>query len=169
MPEVTDWFGYGPTARQIYEFQPVTLSYMPVHLGSHDPDLDLTPGTTKSDIIGFLYRNDEYGYSPQEIHSELDIPHNTAKVTAKRLYDNEYIDKTPDGYYHAREDREDLYRYGAALDGLERMFADHGTAETSPDSVEPRTDTELGESAELTDEDIEDAVALVDTTSDEDT
>jgi len=96
----------------------VTISYTPVSLKNHDPNLDLTPGTTKSDIVAFLYKNDEYGYSPRDIRNEIDIPHNTAKATLKRLYDNNYIDKTLDGYYHARADREDLYRYTTALDGL---------------------------------------------------
>ncbi|TKX64297.1 MarR family transcriptional regulator, partial [Halorubrum sp. GN11GM_10-3_MGM] len=84
---------------------------MPVSLDDHDPDIELTPGTTKSDVVAFLYQHDEYGYTPREVHEELDIPHNTAKVTLKRLYDNEFIEKTADGYYHARADRDDLYRY----------------------------------------------------------
>lgn len=134
---------------------------MPVPVETHDSNLDLTPGTTKSDIVGFLYRNDDYGYSPREITEELAIPHNTAKVTLKRLFDDEYLDKTPDGYYHARPDREDLYRYTAALDGLDRMFAtyeDSGDAENESDAD---VDTELGEPATLTEGDIEEAAALV--------
>lgn len=103
---------------------------MPVFLESHNPDLELKPGTTKSDIIGFLYRNDDYGYSPRDIHTELDVPHNTAKVTLKRLSDDEFIEKTSDESYHARTDREDLYRYNAALDGLDRMFATHDNIRT---------------------------------------
>lgn len=141
---------------------------MPVRLENHDSNLELTPGTTKSDIVGFLYRNDRYGYSPQDLHRELDIPHNTAKVTLKRLYDDEYIDKTPDGYYHARPDREDLYRYTAALDGLDRMFASPDETAHTPDDAEQTADTEEGASAELTDEDIEEAVALVESSSEED-
>jgi len=136
---------------------------MPVSLENHDPDLDLTPGTTKSDVVAFLYNNDEYGYSPRDIHDEMNIPHNTAKVTLKRLYDDEYIDKTPDGYYHARTDREDLYRYTAALDGLDRMFATYEEEAIEEDLSE----TVEMDSAELSDEDIEDAVAIVDSDSDE--
>jgi Mn-dependent DtxR family transcriptional regulator len=131
---------------------------MPVSLENHNPDLDLTPGTTKSDIVAFLHNNDQYGYSPRDIHEELDIPHNTAKVTLKRLYDDEYIDKTPDGYYHARGDREDLYRYTAALDGLDRMFATYEEDATE----EELSETAEMDSAELSDEDVEDAVAIVD-------
>lgn len=141
---------------------------MPIHLETHDPELELTPGTTKSDIVAFLYRNDDYGYSPQEIHTELDIPHNTAKVTLKRLYDDEYIDKTPDGYYHARPDREDLYRYTTALDQLDRMFTTHEEPEPHSEDTEELTDTDVGEPAVLTDEDIEEAVALVESAPDED-
>lgn len=141
---------------------------MPVALETHDPELELTPGTTKSDIVAFLYRNDDYGYSPQDVHTELDIPHNTTKVTLKRLYDDEYIDKTPDGYYHARSDREDLYRYTAALDGLDRMFTTHEQYEPPDEDAEEFVDTELDEPADLTDEDIEEAVALVESAPDED-
>jgi len=136
---------------------------MPVSLENHDPGLDLTPGTTKSDVVAFLYNNDEYGYSPRDIHNEIDIPHNTAKVTLKRLYDNDYIDKTPDGYYHARTDREDLYRYTAALDGLDRMFATYEEEAIEEDLSE----TVEMDSAELSDEDIEDAVAIFDGDSDD--
>ena len=140
---------------------------MPVHLDSHDPDVSLRPGTTKSDVVAFLYRHDEYGYSPREIHTELDIPHNTAKVTLKRLYEDEYVDKTPDGYYHARPDREDLYRYTAALEGLDRMFADHDTSESDPDD-ESGPEAEPETSAAFSNEDIEEAVALLETESGED-
>lgn len=139
---------------------------MPVPLETHDPELELTPGTTKSDVVGFLYRNDDYGYSPREIATELDIPHNTAKVTLKRLFDEEYLGKTADGYYHARTDREDLYRYTAALDGLERMFATH--EETASEEAQTGAETEGLAPATLSDEDIEEAVALVESHSDED-
>jgi DNA-binding MarR family transcriptional regulator len=131
---------------------------MPISLDGHDPDIGLTPGTTKSDIVAFLYQNDEYGYSPREIHEELDIPHNTSKVTLKRLYDNEFIEKTPDGYYHARPDRDDLYRYLGALKGLDRLFTDHDAEDSSASEAEIASD----ESADLSDEDIEEAVALID-------
>ncbi|WP_262178402.1 MarR family transcriptional regulator [Haloarcula laminariae] len=134
---------------------------MPVSLENHDPDLDLTPGTTKSDIVAFLYKNDEYGYSPRDIHDEIDIPHNTAKVTLKRLYDSDYLDKTLDGYYHARTDREDLYRYTAALDGVDRMFATYEEDATDEETAE----TSEMDSAALADEDIEDAVTIVDSDS----
>lgn len=141
---------------------------MPVHLESHDADLELTPGTTKSDIVAFLYRNDAYGYSPRDIHEELAIPHNTAKVTLKRLYDDEYIDKTPDGYYHARPDREDLYRYTAALEGLDRMFTTPEQVDSHGEDTEDLTDTDVGEPATLTDDDVKEAVALVESVPDKD-
>lgn len=107
---------------------------MPISLDDYEPDVNLRPGTTKSDIVAHLYRNDEYGYSPQDLHNELDIPHNTAKVTLKRLYDNGYLDKTSDGYYYSRQDREDLYRYTAALEGLDRMFAMYDKVDDSDDT-----------------------------------
>jgi hypothetical protein len=95
---------------------------MPVHLDTHEPDIDLTPGTTKSDLVAFLYNNPEYGYKPSELREELDIPHGTATTTLKRLHEAGYIGKTEDSYYHALENREPLRRYVAGLDQLDRMF-----------------------------------------------
>ncbi|RRJ28099.1 MarR family transcriptional regulator [Halocatena pleomorpha] len=95
---------------------------MPVHLDTHTPEADLTPGTTKSDIVAFLYDNLEYGYKPIEIRNHLDIPHGTATTTLKRLHEEGYIGKTDDSYYHALDNREDLRRYVASLDQLQRMF-----------------------------------------------
>lgn len=95
---------------------------MPVHLDTHTPDADLTPGTTKSDIVAFLYNNPEYGYKPAEVKEHLDIPHGTATTTLKRLHEEGYIGKTDDSYYHALDNREDLRHYVAALDQLHRMF-----------------------------------------------
>lgn len=140
---------------------------MPVPLETHDPEIELTPGTTKSDVVGFLYRNDDYGYSPREIADELGIPHNTAKVTLKRLFDDEYLEKTSDGFYHARSDREDLYRYSAALDGLERMFATHEESASDEAEAEPGSEADGSVSTSLTDEDIEEAVGLIEPDTDE--
>jgi hypothetical protein len=92
------------------------LQYMPVRLDTHDPEIDLTLGTTKSDIVAFLYENPEYGYRPAEIRDRLDIPHGTATTTLKCLQDHGYLGKTEDGYYHALDNREDLQRYVASLD-----------------------------------------------------
>jgi len=125
-----------------------------VRLENHEPDVELTPGTTKSAIVELLYRNDEYGYQPQAVHEELDIPHNTAKGTLRRLKMERYITQTEDGYYHAREDREDLYRYVGALDGLDRMFTEHDTDSEIEDPV--------SEDPSLSDEEIEDAIDVFD-------
>lgn len=95
---------------------------MPVHLDTHTPDADLIPGTTKSDIVAFLYEHPEYGYKPAEVKDTLDIPHGTATTTLKRLHEEGYIGKTDDSYYHALDNRDDLRRYVAALDQLHRMF-----------------------------------------------
>lgn len=134
---------------------------IPVSLDNQNPGIGLTPGTKKSDIVALLYNNDEYGYTPQHIFNELDISHNTAKFTLKRLYDSDYINKTPEGYYHAREDREDLYRYTAALDGLDRMFATYEGDNTE----EELSETVEMESAELSEENIDYAVDIVDNDS----
>lgn len=95
---------------------------MPVLLKDHDPDLAIEPGTAKSDVIALLYSNPELGYKPKEVSERLDILHNTAKVTLKRLYDDGDAGKTADGYYHALDGREDLRRYTASLEQHERLF-----------------------------------------------
>ena len=128
-----------------------------VRLEDHSPEVGLTPDTRKSTIVEFLYRNDEYGYKPKAVHEELDIPHNTAKTTLRRLKKDEYIAQTEDGYYHARSDREDLYRYVGALDGLDRMFAEHDDTEGSNTSAET-SDTE----PTLSDDEIDEAIDVFD-------
>ena len=95
---------------------------MPIHLDTHDPDIDLKPETTKSEIVKFLYTHAKYGFKPAEIRDRLDIPHGTATTTLKRLHEAGHIGKTQDGYYHAIEGREDLRRYVASLGQLDRMF-----------------------------------------------
>ena len=132
---------------------------MPVHLDTHDPEIDLTPGTTKSDIVAFLYSNPEYGYKPAEVREHLDIPHGTATTTLKRLHEAGYIGKTEDSYYHALEQREALRRYVASLNQLERMFSrpTDSSHPPAPDaegaSPEPIDDAEIErELAELEDE-----------------
>jgi len=71
--------------------QSTTFGYtMPVRLKYHDSDINLRPGTTKSDIVAYLYQNPEWGYSPQDLKETLDIPRGTATTTLKRLYDDGY-------------------------------------------------------------------------------
>jgi len=129
--------------------QAITSGYiMPVHLKNHNAELDLRPGTTKSDIVAYLYRNPEWGYSPQEIKEALDIPRGTATTTLKRLYDDDYVGKTDDGYYHALSDRDDIRRYVSSLDQVHRMFGHHRDGDVTPEEPdkligESRTDEEL--------------------------
>lgn len=128
---------------------------MPVHLDSHDPDLDLTPGTTKSDIVAFLYDNPDLGYKPAELRDYLDIPRGTATATLTRLCNEGLVGKTRDGYYHALDHREDLHRYVTSLDQLDRMFSrpSEGAADPQPVSPEPVDDDALdAEVAELEEE-----------------
>jgi len=112
---------------------------MPVRLENHEPEINLRPGTTKSEIVEFLYQNPEWGYSPRDIEEALDIPHGTATTTLSRLYDDETVGKTADGYYYALSDREDIRRYVANLDQVNRMFRQHRESD-APD--EP--DTQIG-------------------------
>lgn len=95
---------------------------MPVHLDSHEPDVDLTPGTAKSDIVAFLYSQPEFGFKPKEVEDALDLPHGTVTTTLKRLYDQGVVGKTTDSHYHALEHREDLHRYVSSLGQVERLF-----------------------------------------------
>lgn len=113
---------------------------MPVHLDSHTPDLDLTPGTTKSDIVAFLYTNPEFGYRPSEIKEQLNIPRGTATTTLNRLHESGYIGKTVDSYYHALENRDDIRRYVSSLDQLDRMFGHHTEGSAHTTSASPATE-----------------------------
>jgi hypothetical protein len=128
---------------------------MPVYLDTHDPDIDLTPGTTKSDIVAFLYNNPDYGYKPAEVREHLDIPHGTATATLKRLHETGCLGKTDDSYYHALDHREDLRRYVAGLDQLDRMFShppDEGPPPTSDtEDAPPKSIDDAAVEAELAD------------------
>lgn len=126
---------------------------MPVRLEDHNAELDLRPGTTRADIVAYLYNNAEWGYSPQEIKEALDIPRGTATTTLKRLYDDGYLGKTDDGYYYALSDRDDIQRYVSNLDQSHRMFGHHRGPDATPDEPDQligagRTDADL--EAELT-------------------
>lgn len=102
---------------------------MPIHRESHPDDVDLKPGTTKSDIVVFLYQNLDFAYTPNEIAEELDIPAGTATTTLRRLHDRGYVGRMEEGYYHGLDDREDLRRYPRSVAETEAMF------ETPPDNA----------------------------------
>lgn len=129
---------------------------MPIHRNSHPKDVDLKPGTTKSDIVVFLYQNLDFAYTPGEIADELDIPDGTATTTLRRLHDRGYVGRMKEGYYHGLDDREDLRRYPHSVAETEVMFSD------SPDTKEPdparQPDTDAINEADLEAEidDIED-------------
>lgn len=111
---------------------------MPILLEEHDSDLTLRPGTTKSDIVAYLYRNPEWGYSPQDLTEALDIPRGTATTTLKRLSDDDYVGKTDDGYYYALSERDDIRRYVSSLDQVHRLFGHHRDSDTVPEAPETR-------------------------------
>lgn len=132
---------------------------MPVHLESHTPDIDLEPGTTRSDIVAFLYRTPEFGFRPAEIKEALDIPRGTANTTLARLHEEGYLGKTTDSYYYALDDHEGVRRYVASLNQLERMFG-HRAEDRSP---EP-TDSSPGNSGrEISDSEVEAELADLET------
>lgn len=106
---------------------------MPIHRESHPEDVDLKPGTTKSDIVVFLYRNLDFAYSPSEIAEELAIPDGTATTTLRRLYRRGYVGRMDQGYYHGLHEREDLRRYPRSVTETEAMFATHPDSDTAPE------------------------------------
>lgn len=106
---------------------------MPIHRDSHPADVDLRPGTRKSEIVVFLYRNLEFAYSPGEIAEELDIPTGTATTTLRRLHDQGFVGRMADGYYHGLDDREDLRRYPHSVAETEALFETHPDGPDAPD------------------------------------
>ena len=135
---------------------------MPVHLDSHEPDVDLTPGTAKSDIVAFLYSQPEFGFKPKELEDELDLPHGTVTTTLKRLYDQGFVGKTTDSHYHALEHREDLHRYVSSLDQVERLFGEEPedfaeNTEWGDDPPEDVDEAELDSEIDELEADFEDA------------
>ena len=104
---------------------------MPVDLRTHDPDsnADIDPATNKAVIIKFLYSNPNHGYKPAELDDCVDMPKGSLTTVLVRLYDEGYIGKTTDGYYHALESRDDLRRFARGLVQVERLtdrYADDG-------------------------------------------
>lgn len=123
---------------------------MPIHRDSHPEDVDLKPGTTKSEIIVFLYQNLDYAFSPSEIADAIEIPTGTATTTLGRLYDEGYVGRIEDGYYHGLNDREDLRRYPQSVAETEAMFATHPDTQGAPEPEPGRAaDTESVDDASL--------------------
>lgn len=119
---------------------------MPVRMDTHQPEIDLTPGTTKSEIVCLLYENRGLGYRPSEVRDALEIPDGTATTTLSRLVDEGYVGKTADGLYYALDERDDLGRYAAARDQTERLFRSRDAdAAATPDVESVVSDAELDE------------------------
>ena len=89
----------------------------------NDPDIEITPGTTKSKIIALLYNNPDNGFSADDIQDQLDISNGTATATLTRLNIDGLIGET-ENRYHALNHRDDLRRYTGSLNQLKRMFDD---------------------------------------------
>lgn len=127
---------------------------------THDADIDLTPGTPKSDIVAVLYGNPDDRFSVDDIRERLDIPHGTVTTTLARLNNGGLIGEAGGRYYHALDQRDDLRRYVASLNQLETMFDDknydeHTTIDDSQleEIDEDELDAELAElEAELSKE-----------------
>lgn len=136
---------------------------MPVHLDTHTPELEIDPGTTKGRIIAFLYQTPEFGYKPVEIQEELKIPKGTATGTLTRLYDEGYIGKTKDSYYHALEGQEELRRFASSYDQLTRLTARHTDAPTTEDATQTKSrEQQLAETADTpSEEEIESEIGEI--------
>lgn len=123
---------------------------MPIHRESHPEDVDLKPGTTKSEIVVYLYRNLEFAYMPSEIAEELEIPKGTATTTLRRLHDRGYVGRMEEGYYHGLDDREDLRRYPRSVAETEALFASHPDNTDAPEPDPARdADSEAADDATL--------------------
>ena len=76
-----------------------------------------------------------------------------------RLYDDEIVGMTADGYYHALSDREDIRRYVANLDQAHRMFGHHRERDAPDEPDEQigasRRDDELEAELESLEDDLE--------------
>jgi hypothetical protein len=103
---------------------------MPVRMEDHDEEIDLTPGTRKSEIVCLLYRNRGLCYRPVEIQEELDLPRGTTATTLTRLVDDGCVGKTADNVYYTLQECDDLARYAATREQTERLFETH---EREPD------------------------------------
>lgn len=119
---------------------------------THDADIDLTPGTPKSDIVAILYGNPDNRFSVGDIRERLAIPHGTVTTTLTQLTNDGQIREAGDRYYHALDQRDDLRRYVGSLNQLETMFEDknsdeHTTIDDSQlgDIDEDELDAELAE------------------------
>lgn len=127
---------------------------------THDADIDLTPGTPKSDIVAVLYGNLDDRFSVDDIRERLDIPHGTVTTTLTRLNNGGLIGEAGDSYSHGPDQRDDLRRYVASLNQLETKFDDkiydeHTTIDDSQleEIDEDELDAELAElEAELSKE-----------------
>ncbi|UPW01703.1 MarR family transcriptional regulator [Halorussus gelatinilyticus] len=119
---------------------------MPDPSDTHDADIDLTPGTAKSDIVAVLYGNPGNRFSTDGIQDRLDIPHTTVTATLTRLNNDGLIGKTEGRNYHALDHRDDLRRYVGSLNQLETMFDDKHTNRDDfqlKDIDEDELDTEI--------------------------
>lgn len=97
---------------------------MPGSSDTHDADIDLIPGTPKSEIVAFLYRNPDDRFDADDIRERLDIPQRTITTTLTQLTNGGLIGETGSKCYHALDHREDLRRYVGSLNQLEMMFTD---------------------------------------------
>lgn len=118
---------------------------------TQDADIDLIPGTPKSDIVAVLYGNPDDRFSVDDIRERLDIPHGAVTRTLTRLTNGGLIGEDGDRYY-ALDQRDDLRRYVASLNQLETMFGhknsdEHTTIDDShlEEIDEDELDAELAE------------------------
>ncbi|WP_277543641.1 MarR family transcriptional regulator [Haloarcula laminariae] len=113
-----------------------------------DAEIDVDPGTAKSEVVEFLYMNLELGYEPAEIAAELDMSQETATALLKELYRVDYAGRTENGYYHGLWSQAPLRRYTSSVKQVKRMFDQPDDVQNPPD-YDPESIDEAALEAEL--------------------
>lgn len=107
---------------------------MPVELALNDSDVDLEPGTPESNIVAFLYRHSDCGYTSFEVQDALELPFCTVKGVLRNLHEENHIGRTTNGDYYALTRHETLFRYVSCLDQRTQLFEQSIRTENEPQS-----------------------------------
>lgn len=95
---------------------------MPIHMPTHEPEIELSAGSLKSDLVEFLYNNPDYGYQPEELERHFTTTEETIADTLSELHAMGYIGITIDGYYHSLPGRKRLTELRSARKPASSMF-----------------------------------------------
>lgn len=117
---------------------------MPVDFRNYDPDtegksLRLAEGTNAYDILQFLARHPEKGFTPKEISGETGVPRGSVGTTLSRLKERDLV-RHKEPYWAIGED-DRLAAYSAMLHGLEAAadrFGEEEWGDWTETAVDPR-------------------------------